>query len=384
MKKREFKEITRKSLVIILLFSIIISMGFISAATQKYSVKVTEEHPFLLESGEYIPASELEEGMELKTIDGKKARLTSVKDVVSNKVFDVYNLDTEYYDNFILPGGVVVHNSNAISDIERVRNGEFKDYELERIRKSERDLGLAEGSLSLQQMSELMEAHYTGNNLEGYLMVSQKARVMKSFSAEQRRILFCNKDVGFNSGPLRTLSVHDNTGKFIETLVAGDISSRRNIRAIMKGDLSRTTPFGPGWKGAKVIVDGKTGRMWWWKGDELDSHHLGMTARAYAEQHPNVNPDIKWSEIPEQEVYRYFGFELQMSPEGLFSARRDAFIEQWRTLNDNPTSVTEFERAIRSIQEQIDNANRITQCYNPMSSIVDRNMKKYPIIYWIQ
>ncbi len=98
-------------LLFVILFSIIISVSFISAQT--YQVEVTEEHPFLLSDGNYVPASQLEIGDELKTIDGKKARITSVKDVVLDEAVEVYNLDTEKYDDFVLPGGVVVHNSDV-------------------------------------------------------------------------------------------------------------------------------------------------------------------------------------------------------------------------------------------------------------------------------
>ncbi len=106
-------------LFLILLFSmllILIDIDFVSASSQKYSVKVTEEHPFLLENGEYSSTNELKVGDYLKTVNGKKARITKITDVVSNEVFNVYNLDTKKYDDFILPGGVVVHNSNVIKD----------------------------------------------------------------------------------------------------------------------------------------------------------------------------------------------------------------------------------------------------------------------------
>ena len=72
-------------------------------------LKVTLEHPFLL-NGFWIKASELKVGDELFTIDGKKARITSIRDV--NSSVDVYNLEVKDYSDFILSDGIVVHNSN--------------------------------------------------------------------------------------------------------------------------------------------------------------------------------------------------------------------------------------------------------------------------------
>ena len=87
-----------------------------------------------------------------------------------------------------------------------------------------------------------------------------------------------------------------------------------------------------GLRGAKAIVDSKTGRIVLWKGDSNDPHHLGITGKLYAEQHPKefqqfqeaealVRPgyvkqegythdfiDENFKNVPE--LSRYYGYEL--------------------------------------------------------------------------
>ena len=100
-------------LIFVILFLLIQFVSFVSAQT--YSVNVTNEHPFLLSNGSYIPASQLQVGMQLMTIDGKKATVSSITDVHSDSSFPVYNLEADPFSNFVLPGGVVVHNSNGLA-----------------------------------------------------------------------------------------------------------------------------------------------------------------------------------------------------------------------------------------------------------------------------
>ena len=111
------------------LFAIILfvtSLLIFSASVNSFSsfdsnfgeLKVTLEHPFLID-GEWIEASQLEAGDMLTTIDGKKARIVFVEDVVLDEPISVYNLEDEYYHNYIVDGvgdeegGVVVHNSRV-------------------------------------------------------------------------------------------------------------------------------------------------------------------------------------------------------------------------------------------------------------------------------
>jgi hypothetical protein len=104
----------------LLLFIFLISLNilFVQAGT----LKVTEEHPFLV-NGSWISASELKVGDVLETIDGKKVRITSLEDIVSSENFSVYNLEAGVYHDFVVCGedgcsddslGVVVHNSDAV------------------------------------------------------------------------------------------------------------------------------------------------------------------------------------------------------------------------------------------------------------------------------
>jgi len=55
---------------------------------QAAQLKVTSEHPFLLD-GNWVKASDLKVGDKLSTIDGKNARITGIK-FVPDKV-EVYN-----------------------------------------------------------------------------------------------------------------------------------------------------------------------------------------------------------------------------------------------------------------------------------------------------
>jgi len=98
---------------------LVLALTFILISLSKFSqagtLKVTEEHPFLI-NGSWIPASDLKVGDELTTIDGKKVRITSIQDIETKEPFPVYNLEAGKYSNFIVDGGdglgVVVHNSN--------------------------------------------------------------------------------------------------------------------------------------------------------------------------------------------------------------------------------------------------------------------------------
>jgi hypothetical protein len=91
-----------------------LSIYFISASSFG-ELKVTEEHPFLI-NGSWIPASDLKVGDELTTISGKKVRITSIEDIETKEPFPVYNLEAGKYHDFVVDGGdglgVIVHNSN--------------------------------------------------------------------------------------------------------------------------------------------------------------------------------------------------------------------------------------------------------------------------------
>jgi hypothetical protein len=98
----------------IISFAVLTNLSFVSAST----LKVTEEHPFLI-NDVWIPASQLQIGDLLTTIDGKKVVITDIKDVEvpENESFYVYNLEDDFGINNYVVGqeGVVVHNSYGAS-----------------------------------------------------------------------------------------------------------------------------------------------------------------------------------------------------------------------------------------------------------------------------
>jgi len=93
---------------------------FLSSFASAGELKVTEEHPFLV-NGEWISASELKVGDLLQTADGKKVRITEIEDIIDNNSFPVYNLEAGRYHNFVVDSGdgleVVVHNSNKVGEV---------------------------------------------------------------------------------------------------------------------------------------------------------------------------------------------------------------------------------------------------------------------------
>jgi hypothetical protein len=117
MKQRGIKSL------FVILFSLVFLFALVSAGT----LKVTQEHPFLID-GEWIPASDLQVGDLMQTIDGKQVRITKITDVEvseEEEAFPVYNLETGIYHNFVVCGddvcdensvGVVVKNSNLPSN----------------------------------------------------------------------------------------------------------------------------------------------------------------------------------------------------------------------------------------------------------------------------
>lgn len=110
---------------------VILLMMNISAAS--YELKVTEEHPFYVvsgmssvvsgatnderattDSGKWVSAKELNVGDNLITDNGKKAVITKITDVVLDEPIPVYNLEATPFNDYVMEGNVVVHNSNII------------------------------------------------------------------------------------------------------------------------------------------------------------------------------------------------------------------------------------------------------------------------------
>ena len=99
-----------------LLVGIILLVGLVSFVGSGSDLigelRVTTEHPFLV-GGEWVVASELNIGDELTTVDGKLARITSIERVVDD--VEVFNIEDDAgINNYVVGGGVVVHNSNGI------------------------------------------------------------------------------------------------------------------------------------------------------------------------------------------------------------------------------------------------------------------------------
>jgi hypothetical protein len=90
--------------ILFLVLALIFILISLSNFSQAGILKVTEEHPFLI-NGSWIPASDLKVGDELTTIDGKKVRITSIEDVETKEPFPVYNLEAEVYHDFVVDGG---------------------------------------------------------------------------------------------------------------------------------------------------------------------------------------------------------------------------------------------------------------------------------------
>lgn len=110
--KTENSKFDRIFFVLLFMISLssLVSVNLVSAG-EKYELKVTLEHPFLI-NDEWVPASQLQVGDLMTTVDGKKARITKITDVKLDEPVSVYNLEAGEFHNFVLSSGVVVHNSD--------------------------------------------------------------------------------------------------------------------------------------------------------------------------------------------------------------------------------------------------------------------------------
>lgn len=93
-------------LIFFILFLII--LNFVSAS----QLKVTQEHPFLI-NNKWVEAKQLQPGDLLTTIDNKKARITSIEQVVQQ--VEVYNIEDNWFHNYAADN-IVVHNSGKLAD----------------------------------------------------------------------------------------------------------------------------------------------------------------------------------------------------------------------------------------------------------------------------
>ena len=174
-------------LIIILSLCFVSYVGFVSGFNfnifnnNKNILQVTDEHPFLVD-GNWTVAKNLNVGDELFLIDGRKARIVSIKDV--NESADVYNLEAGKYSDFVLFNGVVVHNSNKpinvpeISDSTRAKFAGHEQRPLKEVydMSDEERLAYAEsriGEFSPNEREAILYAHHNFDT------VSSKSRYLK-------------------------------------------------------------------------------------------------------------------------------------------------------------------------------------------------------------
>ncbi len=91
---------------------ILILLVLLSSVVYASELKVTSEHPFLI-NNKWITANQLNVGDNLTLSNGRSAIIKNIGKVTSEYSFKVYNLETEKYHDFIV-NGVIVHNSNAV------------------------------------------------------------------------------------------------------------------------------------------------------------------------------------------------------------------------------------------------------------------------------
>jgi len=98
---------------LLLVFLFIINLVFISCFASAGTLKVTEEHPFLVD-GKWIQANELKLGDKIQTLNGKNVTITSLENIETQEDFQVYNIEVENYSNFIIGNEeLIVHNSDG-------------------------------------------------------------------------------------------------------------------------------------------------------------------------------------------------------------------------------------------------------------------------------
>ncbi|MBR9705022.1 hypothetical protein GOV12_06435 [Candidatus Pacearchaeota archaeon] len=93
-------------IVILLVLTLFVNIMIISGG----ELKVTNEHPFLI-NGKWIEAKYLKVGNLITTIDGEKARILNIKDVIPDSPVKVYNIEASVFHNFVVSEEkLVVHN----------------------------------------------------------------------------------------------------------------------------------------------------------------------------------------------------------------------------------------------------------------------------------
>ena len=311
----------------IALFFLLFLLVILLPLTYAQQLKVTLEHPFLV-NGEWIPAKQLQVGDILKTIDGKTARITEINDVVSAESFPVYNLEASQYSNFVLEDGVVAHNSNK----------------------------------------------------------------PVACSVGCKNCWACGGPAP-KSNPPRTVEAYNMLGCLKTEVVVTDLNSKANIDTVFKILLPDLEGFRyqPGAIGAKAIVDGRTGKIWFWKGDSgsREVHHIGMVAAASYEINPQYfEHPVMWNQVAHNydRWSRFYGFQLQKFKNGCINAQRNSLVD-WARFSScekygYSVSQSEFDNAMKSMQDAVNNANRVLNPSSPCTGIVEESFDLFPITKW--
>jgi hypothetical protein len=79
-------------------------------------IRCTPDHPFMLSSGEYIQAKDLETCKAELMCLTKLVKLVSTTKVVLSEPVPVYDLSVDLWDNFAVEAGIIVHNSKDLAD----------------------------------------------------------------------------------------------------------------------------------------------------------------------------------------------------------------------------------------------------------------------------
>jgi len=211
---------------------ILILLVLFSSAVYASELKVTSEHPFLI-NNQWIPANQLKSGDKLTLSNGRSAIITKINEI--NDSVKVYNLETENYHDFIV-NGVIVHNSNTpVFDARKLINDISQtdiSAESSLISGAEKDISRA---LSDYEKKALVAAHKFGESDE-YLVypfedISGKVRLLREagFSVSERRIIIENGWAGFIKGNVvetRNL-VKQNSFLYREAGKLGPIESKQ-------------------------------------------------------------------------------------------------------------------------------------------------------------
>jgi len=149
-------------------------------------------------------------------------------------------------------------------------------------------------------------------------------------------------------------------GKFIFETVVSNLGSKENIEIALSLDISQK--YGNGVKGGKAILDAKTGKTWFWNGDDKGVHHADLAASMYAQQNGLDTKSVRLSDIEKtQEFNRYMGFQLQLFPDGRITCQRDSqlglnkFVKQAKGIVH--VSKIDMLKAESYMQKQIDIAS---------------------------